>query len=758
MRSAGRSHTGRALAVAAAALALALLGPAPALAQTDRPELVELNIEGNRTFSEDSLELAIVNRATRCKLPGVLCWIGIDVKDRNYLKPRELGLDILRLQYYYRQRGYREATVDTALTRLDDDGVRLTFSIDEGEPVRVDTVETILWGELPDTSLVGGIPLEEGDPLSDLLLDEARDSLTARLRNNGFAYAEVLVNNFVPRDSYQARVTYEIYPGVRARFGPLEVRGNEELDSLSVVRMLPFSQGNLYRANQVQEGQRNLYGLELIQSARIIQDLVEGDTIVPIDVVIAEGQLHRVRTGVGWTTLDCLNAEARWSSRNFFGGARRLTVRGRVSNILAEEMNATACNQAGSGEFADLNGQLSVELFQPWLVSPRNSFSLNAFVERQSVPNVFIRRALGLSAGVSRNLGRRMVATVSWRPTLTQLDAAEIFLCSSFLACIPSDLEIFQNANWLSPIGARLTQDRRNSILNPSAGYYWFLDLEWARDWTASDFSYGRAVIEGSIYEEFGELDDLVLAARLRGGVVGQGRFQATTFDDVTLVHPQKRFFSGGANSVRGFAENQLGPRVLTTPIQRILGVGPEQTAPACTPEEVVSGVDCDPSDLPDDAFTFRPVGGTWVLEANLEARFPLFLSKLQGVAFIDVGQVWLDQEEFESLDVAWSPGIGVRYVSPIGPIRVDLAYGSRDPERLPVAVRGIREYDPSSDSPGDRLTVPWIGGEERTLDYVATDNLSFVFPTRTFGNVEGDFFDRLWRGLQLHISLGQAF
>jgi outer membrane protein assembly factor BamA len=524
--------------------------------------------------------------------------------------------------------------------------------------------------------------------------------------------------------------------------------------------MLPFAEGQRYRARQIQEGQRNLYQLELIQSARIVQDLEEGDTIVPVEVVVAEGQKHRVRTGVGWTTLDCLNAEARWSSRNFFGGARRLTVRGRVSNILAEEMNATACSQAGSGAFAELNGQLSVELFQPWLISPRNSFALNAFVERQSVPSVFIRRALGLNVALSRNLGRRMQVTLGWRPTLTQLDAAEIFLCSSFLACIPSDLEIFQNANWLSPLGVRLSQDWRNSILNPTEGYTWLVDLEWAEGWTGSDFSYGRAVVEGSFYHEFeelGETDGIVVATRLRGGVVGQGRFEADTFDDVTLVHPQKRFFSGGANSVRGFTENQLGPRVLTTPVQRVLGVPEGEQAPACTPGELVDGLSCDPSELPDDAFSFRPVGGTWVLEANLEVRFPLFTPKLQGVAFVDAGQVWLDREEFEELDLAWSPGVGVRYMSPIGPIRVDLGYGARDPERLPVAVRGIRAFDPETDAPGDRLTVPWVNGEERTLDWVATDNLQFVFPSRTFGD-RGDFWDNFWNRLQLHISLGQAF
>lgn len=733
-----------------AVAAVCALTAGPAQAQTDRPEVTSLDLRGNRVFSDDSLRAAIVNRSTECRLPGIVCALGIDLRRRNYLQPRELPLDVLRLEYYYRQRGYREAQVDTVVERSNGT-VHLTFEIDEGEPVRIDSLAVELWGEIADSSGLRGLPVAVGDPLDDLLLDAARDSLTAELRNEGHAHAEVLVSNFVPAGTREAQVTFDVYPGPRAQFGPVQVFGNERLDSLSVVRMLPFRTGDVYRARQVQEGQRNLYGLELIQSARIVERLDPGDTIVPLEVFVAEGQLHRVRTGLGWTTLDCLNAEARWASRNFGGGARRLTVRGRVSNILAEELNATACSQAGSGRFAELNGQLSVELAQPWFLSPRNSLSLSTFLERQSVPNVFVRRALGLNLSASRILGRRAVLSLGFQPTLTQLDAAEVFLCSSFLACLPSDLRIFQEASWLSPLSLRLTQDWRNSLLNPSSGYYWLIDVEHARDYTGSDFTFDRAAFEASAYQRSGSV---VFAARVRAGVVGSGSFRSTRESAVELVHPQKRFFSGGANSVRGFAENELGPRMLTTPIERVLGV-PEggQVAP-CTPEQLVGlGPLCDPSALSDDAFNYRPVGGTWVAEANLEVRFPLFVPSLQGVAFFDAGQVWVNRADATLSHLASSPGVGVRYMSPIGPVRVDLGYGSRAAERLPVAVSRIRAWDPGTDALDRRLVVRTADGGQQAIDWVATDDLEFLFPSRTFGGA-GSFLSRL----QLHISLGQAF
>lgn len=715
--------------------------------QTDRPELLSVQFEGNRAFPDDSLRRAIVNRPTDCRLFGWICALGIDLKDRSYLQPGELARDALRLQVYYMERGYRETQVDTALVETDH-GVALTFAIAEGRPVTIDSVEVFSFDEIPDSAVLRDLPVERGDPLSALLLEATRDSLQTRLRNTGYAFADVLVNYDIPRDTYTAQVMFDVATGPRSRFGPIVVRGSQELDSVSVRRMLPFSQGQLYQANQVVEGQRNLYGLELVQSAQVRPVLTPGDTVVPVDVVVSEGQVHRVRGGFGWSQTECLSGEARWTSRNFMGGARRLTLRARLSNILADALAATACSEVGTGEFAELNWQLAGELFQPFVFSSRNSFSASAFVERQSLNPVFVRRAIGLDLAFSRSLGRGLVATTAFRPSLTELDAADLFFCTSFAACLPSDIQVFDGANLLSPVALNFTQDRRNSLLNPSRGFAWILDLEHARGYTGSDFEYDRALIEGSAYRPVGSW---VVAGRVRGGMVGQGRFADADEDRFQVVHPQKRFFSGGANSVRGFAENRLGPRVLTTDVQTLLGYAtPGAEGPVCTPEEVVDR-SCDPNGLPDDAFGSQPIGGTVLFEANAELRFPI-LSSLQGVSFVDVGQVWAGRDAVRFDDLEVSPGLGVRYLSPIGPVRVDVAYRFRGSEVLPVATEGLRRWVPG-ESESLRLTVPWADGQSQTLDWVTTDEVTFLASGAGVGG-STDF----WSRLQLHISIGQAF
>lgn len=736
------------LAVVVAAWTTAL--SAPVAAQSDRPEVLAIRFEGNEVFPDDSLRLAIVNRQTECRVFSWVCLIGINLRERSYLQPRELSRDALRLEVYYLERGYREAKVDTALTVLDQ-GVALTFHVDEGEPVAVDSVEVFTFDEIADSALIRDLPLRTGDPLSALLLEATRDTLQVRLRNNGFAFADVLVNyDIVPRGSHTARVLFDVATGPRTRFGPITVLGTEHLDTVSVRRMLPFRGGQLYRANAVSEGQRNLYALELIQSARVQPLLTEGDTVVPVQVTVSEGLVHRVRGGFGWTTADCLTAESSWTSRDFMGGARRLTVRARVSNILAESLSKTACTEAGQGNFAKLNGQVAVELFQPFLVSARNSFSASTFIERQSVKNLFIRRAVGLELTLSRDLGNRLTMSGGWRPALTDLDAAALFFCASFAACLPTDIEIFDGANWLSPLALTFSQDRRNSLLNPSAGHAWILDLEHARAYTGSDFEYDRLMAEGSTY---GQIGSLVLAARLSGGIVGSGRFADVRDGRLRVVHPQKRFYSGGANSVRGFAENRLGPRVLTAEVQSLLGYPtPEAGGPVCVPAEILDAT-CDPGVLGDDAFFPQPVGGTVRFGANAEVRFPFLSPALQGVGFVDLGQVWPDRSRvrFDGLEV--TPGLGVRYLSPIGPIRVDVAYRSQGARVLPVATQGLRPFREGIDPETLRLQVPWAGGTTERLDWVRTNDVTFLSQGTAYGGSSG-FFSHL----QLHISIGQAF
>jgi hypothetical protein len=166
---------------------------------------------------------------------------------------------------------------------------------------------------------------------------------------------------------------------------------------------------------------------------------------------------------------------------------------------------------------------------------------------------------------------------------------------------------------------------------------------------------------------------------------------------------------------------------------------------PVCTPDQIIDS-SCDASRAAGGIFTSRPIGGTRVVEGNVELRVAVGRD-FEVVTFGDFGEVWGDGETFDLADLEFTPGVGVRYLSPIGPIRVDLGYSFRGDERLSVVTRQIAPYGGDcsvTDSPC--LLVP---GDAMRIPYVETGELA-VLPSVLFGESESRF--------QLHLSIGQAF
>jgi outer membrane protein insertion porin family len=722
--------------------------------QSALEEVTRIHFEGNERFSDKILETAIITRETACRSPILLpfCWTGMDFsEDPYYLHSREFSSDLLRLYRFYIQRGYRETAIDTSTVRPKPGEVEVTFRIREGDPVRV--VDLAFQGdEPPDTVLLRELPAEIGQPLSALVLEATRDTLTARLRDRGFAHADVLLNYSIPRDApLEATVVYDLYMGPPARFGPISVMGNVKTSEGVVHRMLPLTEGRPYSETLLLDGQRNLYNLDIFTFADITPVLDHlPDSIVPIMVRVTEGDVHRVRAGAGFSTAECINTEARWASRNFLGGARRLQVTGQVSNVLAPLFQQTLCPEAGTGEYGELNWLLSADFTQPWLRSPRTSLSASVIAERESLPDVFVREALGFNIGLTHALQPSMSLTFAYRPGISQLDAAEVFFCSTYLLCTPEDIGALQGTNWLAPFGLRFAQDRRNQALSPTRGHAVVLDVEHADGWTGSDFPYTRILGEGSWHTQ--GRSRRVFGAKLKAGWVVPGGFRgfASAVEDNEIVHPEKRLFAGGSNSVRGYAQNRLGPQVLyVEDVEKLLNP-PRTAAPApCTPGEVMD-LTCDASSAPSKAFLPRPSGGSSLLEGSVEFRLPIAGQLLEGAAFLDFGQVWENPTGVNLTDLEFTPGLGVRYFSPIGPIRIDLAYRFNPGDRLKVVTSQIRPFDPGmGDDPADRLMV-----DGQPIDFVVSDDLALLGPQVWWGDEDPWSLSRF----QLHLTIGQAF
>lgn len=738
----------RAAARSVIALLPALLATAlPASAvQGELEEVTALRFEGNEIFSDRVLGASIMTRPTECRgwLLKVFCWSGGSFAiDEHVLGPREFERDVVRLRLFYYRRGYREALIEPVLDRADE-GVRITFRIEEGRPVLIDSLAFNGLDSPADLNLLDGIPVRAGEPLDQTALGAARDSLTIRLRNAGYAHAEVLLDILIPAaQPYGARVNFDVFKGTPARFGPISIEGNERVDQGVILGMIPFREGSRYDAELIFEARRNLYGMEVFSNVAVSEEPgSQPDSIVPVSISVVEGDIHRYRAGGGWSTSDCVMAEASWTSRNFSGGGRRLQLLGRLANVLNSPLNSTLCSDAGTGPYGRYNWSLSAQFSQPRIFALRTNFAANLFWERQSLPDLFVRQSLGVDLSVTRGGAPGRSQTIFFQPTAGKLDAADIFFCSSFLVCDPEGIEVLQRSNWLSPVGIRLAHEGVGQGFGPALGYSLGAEIEHASRLTGSDFTYNLVVGEAAGFREIGE--NWIVAGRVRGGWLGAGGFGALGREvDSEIAHPQKRFYSGGATSVRGFAHNQLGPRVLFVDVETLLGSGDGGTAP-CTPDQVID-LSCDPRTLDDDRFTSNPTGGSRLLEGNVEVRFPLTSGAWQGTLFLDFGQVWSDATP-APVRLEWAPGMGVRYFTAIGPLRLDLAYRLSGGEEQRVLTSGIRPYHASADHPEQRLAA--------APDFVRSGQLEILPHPVLYGESADWSLSRL----QLHLSLGQVF
>jgi outer membrane protein assembly factor BamA len=759
-----RQIGGAALVLAASAFAAlsAAAQQAPTREFSPTPEVKRLELNGVKSVDKDELRQSIYTTPTSCRslLLALFCkfsrWRAIE--KRHYFDRQEFQRDVLRIRVFYYKRGFRETEVDTAVTRLNDKQVAVRFDVLEGPPTLVTDVSVA-----SDTSLFRPRRLRRltllkiGQPLDLLKVDSMRVGFTNELWELGYGDALVDTSSIVDPVAHSAQVQVRLVPNHQTRVGQISISGNEEISPKTVLNSLTFRPGDLYRRSTVLESQRNLYESNLFRLATI-QVPETFDSVKAVNVLLREARLHEVRLSGGFNTIDYIQTEGRFTHYNLLGGARRLDLTATVGNLLANQLNGQGIFRqqtvdstltGNPDDFLQPTWQTNIQFTQPsFLRRPRNSLSFGAFAQRRSVPAVAIDRGYGGNITFTRSLGLRAPASLSYVFAETRVTANDAYFCVNFGVCDKPTIANLRTHQRLSPVSGRVLIDRTDQPLAPTRGYTATFEVEGASKATASDYTYNRLFGEGTHYMRFGQRR-AVLASLLRFGFV---RPYVGLNGDATL-HPSKRFYAGGSQSVRGYGENQLGPRILTLPHGYLI-YARTASGGLCDANSAEIRF-CDPNtardstgDRPlvgDDKFTPRPLGGTSLVEASVEYRFPLpFIKNLGGAVFIDgaaVGERVFDPlsggiatlKDLVKGTGAITPGFGIRYYSPVGPIRVDLGINPSKAEDLAV------------------VTERTVNGQN-TL--VPLDIPRRYSPTAGAGTAIGKILNRL----TLHLSIGQAY
>src|ERR687896_906655 len=456
----------------AGALAVALLsaGASPdALGAQDLAcdpgdrEVRWLEFDGNRAFSDRELALKIyttpsdiTRRATRI------------LGRRRCLDSRALRTDVLRLQTFYRTKGYYDAKVDTLLTGLGSSSVGVTFRISEGQPVRIDSLVIAGLDSLSREdrgAVLGSVGMRVGDVFDRERLENAVRNIRTQLWNRGYPRADVLRD--YRRNERSASLELTVLPGRRARLGPIrvdvdtlealragEVGHRQQIPASVVLRIAGLEEGELYRERDLVAAQRNLYQTNAYRhvDVRIAPDSLQppGDSIIVVEIELREDLMRQIDAQFGWATLDCFRVWTQYTDKNFLRGARRLELTAQTSKLGYGRPTGFArslChgNLRNDPFSQDVHYFVGATLRQPAFLGTRFTPAFSLYRERRGEYLAYLRTTLvGGEASAVRELRGGIPLRLAYTFEYGNTSAQPGILCAVFNRCDSQDREAIQ--------------------------------------------------------------------------------------------------------------------------------------------------------------------------------------------------------------------------------------------------------------------------------------------------------------------------
>jgi outer membrane protein assembly complex protein YaeT len=579
------------------------------------------------TVEVHSLKFTGVKAVKTGQLKSVLATVQSDKLPwgtNRYFNREQFEADLKRIVAFYKDRGYPDAKVASFDVKLNgkQDAVDITINIEEGLPILVEMVEYIGFEGIPQprlNSLRTSAPLRGDMPLDRAVAQALREAALDEIKDDGFPYGTVRLTERPGADDRRRVLTLTAALGTLARYGQVEVEGNTSVSDNVVIRQLTFRPNWRYRVSQLQESQRKLYSLETFQFANIEPVIKEGEQpeIVPVKVTVTEGKHRKVNFGVGYGSEEHFRGSIDWRHVNFFGGARTLQL---------------------EGSYSKLSKGARVNLRQPYLFSPRISLVLTGQSWHRNEP-AYLLNTKGGQMTLERSFPRpgpfsRRTAASSLSFVYTnEFQSYEISeearndLPNAIKLLIAAGLDPLtgRGRGLLSSAALNYHRSTADNTLNAKKGYTADAHLEKAGGLLQGDFRFVETILEGRFYQSIG--DRAVVALKVRGGSIG-----APTGNNLAVPF-YRRYWLGGATSLRGWGRFDVAP--------------------------LFDGV---------------PIGGHTMLDSSAEFRVPLW-GNLSVVAFADAGNAWNNAWDFNLNDLRYDVGPGLRYLTPVGPIRLDFGY-----------------------------------------------------------------------------------
>jgi outer membrane protein insertion porin family len=582
------------------------------------------------------------------------------------LRPGRLVDEVLRedagaILGYYQTRGWVNAKVDDPQVTEGSRPDRLIVNVHVSEgPRAIVASRNVIGAEhVSGDEIEKILAVDPGKPFNPNEVRQGSFSLQNYYRDRGWREAAVKDNWTLSTDGTSADVVYDVDEGMRSFFGKTIVRGNTRTGTERITRLVTWDEGDPFSEQEVLTTQRNLTRTGVFRRVELRPQPADPATQArPVEVEVQEGRPLSLLYGLGYQYApDALENRSDpfgivgVSYNNLFGTMRSASVELQYAPI-------------------SKRGRLILTFREPFLFNRDIPLSVLAFYTREPIQKIDIERR-GAVLESSRLFGRYLRVAMRY-----EYQRIEPVNATRDLSIVERDFSKFDRPILQSAIGPNLFYDRRDDIIDPHDGYYLSASTKYAYPLSQCPDNEGPDAKRETCYADYLKYSGQAAYFRRFGGGVFAVSARAggiNSYGDKkgVPVPIAERFFAGGRSTNRAFDTDLLGIPGVTVDHDTRATVHDTGTGSCADTFPNLPGYDCDSGPT--------IVGGNGFLGINAEFRFPIF-GNLGGALFYDAAQVWKRPSDIRvALEgengLRQGVGVGLRYMTPIGPVRVEYGW-----------------------------------------------------------------------------------
>jgi outer membrane protein assembly complex protein YaeT len=626
------------------ALAALSLPVAPARAQIDlgedEPQVKRVEISGNLAYDEKTLKSLIRTRGKSFFRP----W-----RDAP-LRSDFLRFDQVVIQDFYRRHGYLSARVESVVVdRASGDEVSVRFALIEGPRAFVQSIDFSGPSAAEEEILRDVIPLSAGRAFDYPQLEVSRLSIDSVYAERG--HVATAIRDSIERVGDDVRVRFEIDPGPVAILRSTVVEGTQATKPGFVSREVTLRPGETLARSKLLRSQQRIYDSGFYNDVEFATGAIDPTTReTDLIVSVRERRQGWVDAGVGYGTEDQARLTAQVGQRNLFRDGVRGVLTGRLGIRAKTKPQFPYAEDLFVGK-----RRVDVALSRDWLLGFHVRGTIGAYAEK--VPSFETETeiplsAFGASGGLRYELSRWSNVSLLYEVRRVESDSTRL------VTQVGNPLARYTTNRIILSVG----RDTRLDLFDPRRGSVVTAAAEFAGGVLRGNSQFLKISSSATAYRPRGAW--LTLAARGRGGLLtSRGQGPAEGFEDqisdLDLIPEDDRFRTGGGSTVRGYQEDEIGTIVVFTDSAGVVTRKEEQR------------------------------GGAYLIQVNAEVRARM-TGFLGAAVFVDGGGVWervsdLSLRRFFSLangagykDMRWTAGAGIRFATPVGPVRLDYGWKLR--------------------------------------------------------------------------------